>query len=77
MPANNERFLVLGALRNIAQDLFAASRTTEGCRALWILGELLDRRDVPQSAVNEIKRLSALAHGRKPVPARPEPSEWR
>ena len=74
---SHERFLIIGAVRHIADELFAASLTHDGCHALWILGELLDRRDVPQSAVSEIKRLSALAHGRKPVPARPEPSEWR
>ena len=74
---SHERFLIISAVRHIADELFAASLATDGCHALWILGELLDHRDVPQSAVKEIKRLSALAHGRNPVPARPEPSEWR
>ncbi|MBB4642337.1 hypothetical protein [Rhizorhapis suberifaciens] len=74
---SHERFLLIGAVRHIANELFEASLTNDGCHALWILGELLDRRDVPQSAVGEIKRLSALAHGREPVSVRPEPSEWR
>lgn len=56
----SERSLILASLRTVATDLFATGHHWSGCKALFLLGFLLDRRTISRAQVGEIRKLAAL-----------------
>jgi hypothetical protein len=60
MKIPSERALILSATRMLATDLFACGKNWEGCKAMVMLGWLLDKRTVSRENVREIRRLAKL-----------------